>query len=59
MIEWIKAALDRGRGTQFAYALTQVPPGYATYTGVDLGKRPRQRAVCPLPIDGRNAGSGT
>jgi len=42
--EWIKGALDKGRGTQLAYALTTVPPGYQTYTGVDLGTRKSKKS---------------
>lgn len=34
--EWIEIALRAGDGTSLASALQVVPPGYKTYTGVDL-----------------------
>lgn len=34
--EWVRKAVDRGANKRMAYALSQVPPGYRTYTGVDL-----------------------
>ncbi len=34
--EWIEVALRLGDGTSLASALQVVPPGYRTYTGVDL-----------------------
>lgn len=37
--EWIDACLKRGEGRKPAFALTEVPAGYRTYTGVDLGVR--------------------
>lgn len=36
---WIDQCLRRGLGRQLRYALTVLPPGYKTYTGVDLGVR--------------------
>jgi hypothetical protein len=36
---WINTCLERGNGVDLTYALEQVPPGYRTYTGVDLGVR--------------------
>jgi hypothetical protein len=35
--EWIELAMRLGEGTSLASALQIVPPGYRTYTGVDLG----------------------
>lgn len=37
--EWIDQCLKRGAGKELCYALHEVPPGYRTYTGVDLGTR--------------------
>ena len=34
---WIKQCLARGLGRTLTYALEDVPDGYRTYTGVDLG----------------------
>ena len=36
---WIQGCLGRGEGIDLAYRLLQVPNGYRTYTGVDLGVR--------------------
>lgn len=41
---WVDAALKRGDGKDMTYALTQVPPGFATFTGVDLGVRTTSNA---------------
>lgn len=42
--EWIDRALARGNGKKFAYALQTIPPGYRTFTGVDLGVRAKKGA---------------
>ena len=42
--EWIDQCLARGEGKTPAFALTTIPAGYATYTGVDLGVRVRDGA---------------
>lgn len=42
--EWIELALRRGDGKRQAYALSSIPAGYRTFTGVDLGVRVKQGA---------------
>jgi len=37
--EWVDRCVARGQGKNMVYALEFVPPGYSTYTGVDLGVR--------------------
>jgi hypothetical protein len=37
--EWIDQCLKRGEGKTLTYGLQDVPDGYATFTGVDLGVR--------------------
>lgn len=37
--EWINRCMDRGAGKSLANSLGYLPPGYAVYTGVDLGHR--------------------
>lgn len=40
--EWIDQCLARGDGFVPAFALSAIPPGFATYTGVDLGVRTKR-----------------
>ncbi len=35
--EWIHACMDRGKGKLFAHQLNSLPPGFAVFSGVDLG----------------------
>lgn len=39
--EWVEVALRLGEGTSLASALQVLPPGYRTYTGVDLAVQQR------------------
>lgn len=39
--EWVEVALRLGEGTSLASALQVLPPGYRTYTGVDLAVSPK------------------
>jgi len=52
--EWVDQCLRRGLGVPLIYALRQVPSGYKTYTGVDLGVRVKQgsdlTALCTVII---------
>jgi hypothetical protein len=43
--KWIDIALSLGDGKRPCYALQQVPPGYRTYTGVDLGTREKSNSA--------------
>ena len=36
---WIHQCMDRGAGKKIAHSLHSLPPGYACFTGVDLGVR--------------------
>ena len=36
---WIHQCMDRGAGKKIAHSLNSLPPGYACFTGVDLGVR--------------------
>ena len=38
-VAWVNQCKAKGEGKELVYALSQVPPGYKTYTGVDLGVR--------------------
>jgi uncharacterized protein YlxP (DUF503 family) len=40
--KWIQNCLARGEGQEPIYALKEVPAGFATYTGVDLGVRVKE-----------------
>lgn len=42
--EWVDQCIRRGEGHSPAYALNQIPPGFRTYTGVDLGVRAKHGA---------------
>lgn len=46
--EWITKALDRGAGRQQAAHLRNLPSGYATFTGVDLGTGGKQSDLTVL-----------
>lgn len=37
--DWIDRCLRRGEGVQVTHSIASLPPGYRTYTGVDLGTR--------------------
>ena len=42
--EWIDGCMARGFGIKPTTALERLPPGYSTYTGVDLGARLHDKA---------------
>lgn len=42
--EWIEACLARGEGRMPTLRLAGLPPGYRTFTGVDLGARTHKKA---------------
>jgi hypothetical protein len=42
--EWINRCLQRGEGKEPTQRLAGLPPGYRTYTGVDLGARQHGKA---------------
>ena len=41
---WLRAALARGEGKKPAHSMRVIPPGYVTYTGVDLGVRTSRKS---------------
>ncbi len=43
-LSWIELCKARGEGREMPHALMEVPNGYATYTGVDLGVRTNKKA---------------
>lgn len=58
-IDYIKKALAKGDGLQLAWALSTVPPGYRTITGVDLAVTKRdnadQTALVTIAVEERTA----
>ncbi len=42
--DWIEACMHRGLGKRMTYSLDHIPPGYAVYTGVDLGHRKKRKS---------------
>lgn len=42
--EWIDLCIERGVGKPKAYALRQLPPGYRTFTGVDIAVQKKARS---------------
>lgn len=42
--EWVDFCLERGNGKPKAYALSHLPPGYRTFTGVDIAVQRKARS---------------